>query len=420
MKGPFDPAPQRVVITQSEMFKLAGSEIVAAEIAEYFSSLGVEVIVVTFGFSAYWQEELERLPGVRIYRWDDSVLNAVLGEAVPTLVWVHHQLVPKQLLQAPAHCRFVFHHMSTTNPLEFALFPTIESALAGAVVFPAQETLDHHLASRLLDGVDHTRLSVFGNPAPDSFRMARARDRDIGERRLLAVSNHIPPELLEAFRVLREMHDVEIVQIGGEAAKGSRAQRVKPADLRHVDAVISIGKTVQYSLVAGIPVYCYDHFGGPGWLVPSNFDLARRSNFSGRGFAQKNSTAIVDELLSGLASLSSLRQFPSPNQAREFTLSAAMSRLAPAIREPVCELSDTDVTAFGLELELRNGLVKAIEAREQTVAHVGTKLAIVEARLHNALESAPAPAIDQPAVRASAAGRARNVLGGWFRRRTEH
>ena len=57
-------------------------------------------------------------------------------------------------------------------------------------------------------------------------------------------------------------------------AIGSEKPAITSAELLdHYDCVISIGKTVQYCLVQGIPVFLYDRFGGPGYLNESNYDL---------------------------------------------------------------------------------------------------------------------------------------------------
>jgi hypothetical protein len=63
--------------------------------------------------------------------------------------------------------------------------------------------------------------------------------------------------------------------------------------------VVTIGKTVPYCLALKIPVYCYDHFGGPGWLHEENLDLASQNNFSGRGFSGKTPQAIALEIAEG-------------------------------------------------------------------------------------------------------------------------
>jgi hypothetical protein len=62
---------------------------------------------------------------------------------------------------------------------------------------------------------------------------------------------------------------------------------------------VTIGKTVQYALVAGVPVYCYDTFGGPGWLSPENVEAAAANHFSGAGSAKRDAATIAAELVEG-------------------------------------------------------------------------------------------------------------------------
>lgn len=64
--------------------------------------------------------------------------------------------------------------------------------------------------------------------------------------------------------------------------------------LSEFDLIITIGRTVQYCFAMGVPVYVYDYFGGPGYIDESNFELAEKCNFSGRGFGKKS----VDDLIS--------------------------------------------------------------------------------------------------------------------------
>ena len=86
------------------------------------------------------------------------------------------------------------------------------------------------------------------------------------------VSNHPPKELQEAMSLLSARGyqvDMLIDAIGSEKPAITSAEL-----LDHYDCVISIGKTVQYCLVQGIPVFLYDRFGGPGYLNESNYELA--------------------------------------------------------------------------------------------------------------------------------------------------
>ena len=73
-----------------------------------------------------------------------------------------------------------------------------------------------------------------------------------------------------------------------------------------------------YCFALKVPVYCYDHFGGPGWLSADNLDLAGQKNFSGRGFARKTSEVIAQEIVNGyqesLLGLDALRNHAANHQ----------------------------------------------------------------------------------------------------------
>ncbi len=79
---------------------------------------------------------------------------------------------------------------------------------------------------------------------------------------------------------------------------------ITPEVLKDFDAVITIGRTVQYCLALGIPVYCYDRFGGPGWITESNIESASKFNFSGRCVDHfMTSHEIVHNIIKGFKSI---------------------------------------------------------------------------------------------------------------------
>ena len=48
------------------------------------------------------------------------------------------------------------------------------------------------------------------------------------------------------------------------------------------------------------PLYCYDRFGGPGYLEPEEFEEAKRTNYSGRSNPKKLSAEeLVEDLIRG-------------------------------------------------------------------------------------------------------------------------
>lgn len=210
------------------------------------------------------------------------------------LVLVLHQslsrLLPFQDLAAlsPDRRPFVAYlHLSPHDPFE-APGVYAQPLLADAVFANSEET-----RHRLRDFGLHD-VGLFQNPAPARFAMEAPPPEHL--TRLLSVSSHPPPEVEAALDLLSKQ-GVEVYRIG----KDRNFRRTTPADIQGHDAVLTIGKTVQYGLRGGRPVYCYDHFRGPGW-INRLADETEAANFSGRcSPAQRSAEAIAEEILAGYA-----------------------------------------------------------------------------------------------------------------------
>ena len=112
---------------------------------------------------------------------------------------------------------------------------------------------------------------------------------------MLIVSNHVPQELLDSVALFNE-RGIECDIIG----KGHNYVAISPQILIQYDVIITIGKTVQYSLALGIPCYNYDHFGGSGYITEDNLKTEEYYNFSGRSHeTKKTSVEIVSEIIDG-------------------------------------------------------------------------------------------------------------------------
>lgn len=118
-------------------------------------------------------------------------------------------------------------------------------------------------------------ISVFYNAAPAAyFRQPPEVSRRL--RRITFITNHLDPALATALDQLSL--DIQVERIGLQF----RQRLVSPDLTGRSDLLISIGKTTPYALAARMPVYVYDHFGGPGYLTADNFALTARFNFSSR------------------------------------------------------------------------------------------------------------------------------------------
>lgn len=276
------------LVAQSELTDLAGSEILSIEVADALNKIGYDVRIFANATSEVLVD-LARSVGV-LATDDPQVL-----ENSYDLYWINHQMAPTQLLEratagGAGFPLVIFNHMSSWHPMEMTILPAAELGLADLSVANSPETAEA-LVKR---GLQRERLVVLGNPAPDSFWAHAAPPANRSLQSLLVVSNHLPDDLVEALDQLRaEGITVEHVGVGG------RVVRVTPELIALYDAVATIGKTVQYSLAVGRPVFCYDWFGGPGWLTPGNLEQARFHNFSGRSGGMRPGDVLARELIEG-------------------------------------------------------------------------------------------------------------------------
>ncbi len=136
------------------------------------------------------------------------------------------------------------------------------------------------------------KIEVLPNTAPDDFFEYPSAVRG-ALNNIAVVSNHPPAEIMQAAEMLRQKGLV--VDVFGQATK---SVDITPQLLSNYDVVVTIGKTVQYSLAMGIPVYNYDHFGGTGYITIDNIDQEEAHNFSGRScFTKKSADIIADEII---------------------------------------------------------------------------------------------------------------------------
>lgn len=303
---------------------------VTLELAEHFAAAGSKVTIGTWSAGRPVLSHLTDRANISYFDIDDDQLSKVLESDPPQLAWIHHQIVPQWLLQNPGVTAFVFNHMSSAHPLESSWSAVVEAKLAGLHVYNSAETLEAHLADGAAEAFDPARMKVFANPAPDAFGSAGKPSR--GRKQLIGVvSNHVPGEL---GKVLEDPPaGVDFLPIGSGDVANSVAARVTPETLAALDGVVTIGKTVQYAMLAGVPVYCYDKFGGPGWLDAENFAVAEFHNFSGRGFAVKSPEDIATELASGIEAATDFAVELKSGDLSRFTLSTALQEVLLTLDE---------------------------------------------------------------------------------------
>lgn len=256
----------KILIATSRFKDLAGSEITVFEYAEEFTRQGNEVSIVSFEKTNLLLAECNAA-GITVSTFEDEALI----ETEWDLIWVLH---PPAYYALFTHFDYqtkktVFSSLSHFEPLEsppievrqISLFTTnsIENRRFFCEQFPDYSS----------------RVVVLPNSIPENFW--KIAPVEINDKKLIIVSNHLPDEVLELAERLRN-NDWHVDIFG----VGHLHKKVSAEDMVNYRACISIGKTVQYSLGLKIPVFCYDRFGGPGWITPENVERAAEFNFSGR------------------------------------------------------------------------------------------------------------------------------------------
>lgn len=276
----------KVLICTNHMASIGGSEIIALEVAECFKKNNYLVDIVANYIGS---------PVMDIAK--NSDINLFTTDELPNpfnydIVWSQHQVLPILVNQHIESFNnktfFVFAHLSPYEHLEtFGLYT--ERLLANKIFFNSEETYNH--LSKF--GVPTNICEVFYNAAPSDFFCEKdSKNKQL--RNILLVSNHPPQEMLDALEILKNEHGLNIINIG---VRGN-VRRLTSKMVEDADAVITIGKTVQYAIVSNTPVYCYDHFGGVGWILVENYKMAEQFNYSGRCCLRRISAReIVEEII---------------------------------------------------------------------------------------------------------------------------
>ena len=261
----------RVLIGTNHFRDLAGSELVALEIAEHFRGIGaqVEIYANIAGSPIASQAAESGIPVVT----DPRLVKPLTFD----IVYFQHQIgclfQYQEDNQDKESSLFVLGRLSTSEFLESSGWDH-EAILGDAYLTNSAEAAAHVA----LNGAQ-LPIYTLENAAPDVFHQINpetSSDRSL--ENILLISNRQCDELQAAMTLLGA-EGIECTHFG---MTGEHIERIVPSTLAKHDLVITFGKSVQYCLASGTPVYVYGMFGGPGYLNEENFELAAAYNFSGR------------------------------------------------------------------------------------------------------------------------------------------
>lgn len=301
------------IITNHSLRYFAGSELVTLDMAKVLSEMGWRVYVACFESNQTMRELFDAF----VVGWIDLSQSTLDLDEEVGLLWGHHFTTFDRLLvdYGLRPQRVIYSSLSPFEPLEAP--PLYFQCLSGI------SANSHETRERLLQlGVESEKIVLFENCVPDHyFEMSRSRQYDT-LRRVAVISNHVPAEVAGAMRLLGGQAHVDIFGLSHKSVL------VTPELLQTYDLIVTIGRTVQQCFALEVPIYCYDRFGGPGYLDASSFEQAAAYNFSGRCCERVISAqALFIDMLQGYqAALANLTYLKSATQAR-FRLSSVTSEL---------------------------------------------------------------------------------------------
>jgi O-antigen biosynthesis protein len=278
---------RRALVATHNLTDYAGSEVFTLELATELREMGWKVLVAAllFGEPMVSEFKKQQFEIVNLLKADPAIDNAQFD-----LAWIHHTPVFNELFIArkTQATTVVFCSLSHYEPLEQVPLCTENLDLLLAHSTENRSFIINEL------GLGEDQVIVFPNAVPSIYWGRPKEYHSHVLMRLAIISNHPPVEVLRAAEVLKKK-GLKVIHIG----QGGTQMLMRPNFLLNCDAVITIGKTIPYCFALKVPVYCYDHFGGPGWLSADNLDLAGEKNFSGRGFARKTPEVIAQEIVDG-------------------------------------------------------------------------------------------------------------------------
>jgi len=262
----------KILVTNYFLRNFTGSEINTLQICSALNKLGHQADAGTFFFNEPIKRKFQER-NIRV----KNLLQSDLQLESYEFFWTHHIHTINHLI--------VQETLKSTKIIYSCLGPF--SSLAAAPIY--HNELNCILSNSrgnndvlLTEGLDKNKIRYFPNFSPESYFSQAKAQHSKSPSRIAVISNH-PPQEISKFSKIAKGNGQMVDFIGQNA----NHVYVDPDVIKKYDLVISIGKTVQYCFALRVPIYCYDHFGGPGFITPDNIQFEEFYNFSGRGTNRK-------------------------------------------------------------------------------------------------------------------------------------
>lgn len=353
----------KVLVTNQSIKYYSGSEINAVQICEALKSREIEADIGTFIFGSPLSQVVSK-KGIKVI----NLLDAFDEPLNYDLVWAHHAPTLAELLYKKniSDTKIIFSSLSPIVPLECV--PVFHQDIH---YFLSHSNENFKVMIR--DGVAAEKIHYFPNYVPEKFfSMARTAHNPV-IRTVAVISNHVPAEVRD-FAGIARSNNIHVTFYGFEDKQAYVDENL----LLKYHLVISIGKTVQYCLGLKIPVYIYDHFGGPGYLTGENYEFSEVNNFSGRkSEIIRNGAELFEDIVTGYPKNLGLLDELFERCHRDFCLESNLDKLLSDVKGiPVTNIKTfrsrntlaERVYASYLELQRKNlHLHNVVKAKDEEI-----------------------------------------------------
>ena len=345
---------KKILLTNFSITNYTGSEIDTISIAEIFLKKGYMVDIFTLEYG---------MPLINII---DKNINVYDCENIDKLsdfydiIWAHHFPLLDYLLFFKKIKSNYVHYVSLSSYTPYESLPYYYKNLS-LVSTISEESLNELKSNNF----DISNINIFPNYCTKDYFETK---KELGKlKKICIVSNHIPNEILEFTEIARKNNFM--VDIYG---MGYKYQLIDKNILKKYDLIISIGKTVNYALALGIPVYCYDRFGGDLYINEKNINNSFKYNFSGRYLHKKlTGIEIYDDIVNNynnvITNQESLIEFAMNNFCLENNINNILTNLSKKQRFNLNKLFNDNKQfiknneLFVMEISKKINIIKKVE-----------------------------------------------------------
>lgn len=336
---------KKILLTNYRYKGFSGSEIDTLNIAEWFVNNGYKVDIFCFEYG----EELAKITDkrIRIIKYHDNSLLCPKYD----VIWAHHfPLLYLVIFIRNVKAKYV-HYVSLSSFVSIEALPCYYKELT--MVSTLSEEAKKQFIS---EGYDGEYINIFNNcVTEDYFSSKKKLSKKI--RKICFVSNHVPDEIVQLQKLLlKDGISFEIYGIG------YKYEMITPKVLKKYDVVISIGRTVNYSLSLGIPCYVYDLFGGDGYLTSKNLQKSFNYNFSGRlSKVKKTALELYEDILNNYVDCLKEQEICKKFAKTNFDLDHNLNRFLKEIKDKPEVDMDQIKNDYKIAIKYNNTLIEIMD-----------------------------------------------------------